>query len=192
MNAFRLFIEKYTPISDEDWAQVARCFESRIINKGELLLCEGQVCRHLYFLESGLLRYFITRDGTAFTKFFTIAPYCFTSQVSFTSGKPATETIEALETSVIWQSTLQQTNALFALNSWSTFVRKLIQEVQFFTEELLQDMQAETAEHRYEQLLLANSELLQRVPLMHLASFLGIAPQSLSRIRKKIGAKHRT
>jgi CRP-like cAMP-binding protein len=176
----------------DDWEQIAQCFEKRVIEKDEILLEEGKVCRHLYFLESGLLRYFINKDGNDITKFFTIAPYCFTSQVSFNNEKPATENIQAIEKSVIWQITVQQTNELFELKSWNTFARKIIQEVQFFTEEILEDLQTETAEYRYEKMLKNNPTLVQRIPLKHLASFLGIAPQSLSRIRKKIATKDRT
>ncbi len=192
LDTFRKFIENYTSLPMNDWEQIAQRFEKRVIEKDEILLEEGKICRHLYFLESGLLRYFINKDGNDITKFFTIAPYCFTSQVSFNTEKPATENIQAIEKSVVWQITLQQTNELFELKSWNTFARKIIQEVQFFTEEILEDIQTETAEYRYERMLKNNPTLVQRIPLKHLASFLGIAPQSLSRIRKKIATKDRT
>ena len=120
------------------------------------------------------------------TKFFTIAPYCFTSQVSFNQEKPATENIQAIEKSVVWQLTLQQSNTLFELKSWSTFARKILQEVQFFTEEILEEIQTETAEFRYKKMIENDPQLANRIPLKYLASYFGIAPQSLSRIRKKV------
>lgn len=192
MNSFRKFIENYTPISQSDWDTIAECLEIRGFSKNDFILKEGAICKHLYFLESGLLRYFINKDGNEITKFFTNAPYCFTSQMSFNNQKPATENIQAIEKSVVWQLTLDQSNALFELNSWSTFARKIIQEVQFFTEEILEEMQTETAESRYEKMLFNNAELTNRIPLQYLASFLGIAPQSLSRIRKKLIEKDKT
>ena len=192
LDALKQFIAHYTDLPAEQWQAIAVCFEKRLVPKGALLLAEGQVCRHLYFLESGLLRYFIVKEGNDITKYFTEAPYCFTSQLSFTSEKPAAENIEALETSMVWQITLAQANALLALPSWNTFVRKLIQEVQYYTEEILQEIQTETAENRYKNMLQQHPELLQRLPLKHLASYLGIAPQSLSRIRKKLMQADRT
>jgi CRP-like cAMP-binding protein len=186
VQSFRYFLENYTSLSDEDWILISNAFEKIIIDKDELLLEEGKICRHLYFLESGLLRYFILKDGNDITKFFTEAPYTFTSQVSFTAELPSKENIQALEKSVIWQTTLKQANDLLALKSWNTFIRKLIQEVQYFTEEILQDIQTETAENRYQKMLINNPNLIEKVPLKHLASYLGIAPQSLSRIRKRI------
>ncbi len=186
MDVFRQFIDNYTILSDKDWKQISVCFEKRIIEKDEILLQEGKICKHLYFIESGLLRYFINKDGNDITKFFTEAPYCFTSQVNFTAEKPATENIQAIEKSIVWQITLKQANELLELKSWNTFVRKLIQEVQSYTEEILQEIQTETAENRYKKMIETNPQSLQRVPLKYLASYFGIAPQSLSRIRKKI------
>jgi CRP-like cAMP-binding protein len=189
MDALKSFIEKYTVVPNSEWELIAPCFTKRTIAKDEILLAEGKICKHLYFIESGLLHFYITKEGNDITKFFTIAPYFFTSQASFNTEKPATENIQALEPSVIWQISFQQTNKLFALKSWNVFARKIIQEVQFFTEQILEEIKTETAEHRYEKMLLQNPSLLQRIPLKYLASFLGIAPQSLSRIRKKITAK---
>ena len=189
MRTLRQFIENYTTLSDKDWKQISVCFEKRVVEKDEILLQEGKICRHLYFIESGLLRYFINKEGNDITKFFTEAPYCFTSQVSFTAEKPATENIQAIEKSVVWQTTLKQANDLLELKSWNTFIRKLIQEVQYYTEEILQEIQTETAENRYLKMLEKQPQLVQRIPLKHLASYFGIAPQSLSRIRKKIVTK---
>lgn len=188
----RNYITKYTPFSDADWAAIASKFSKIELPSDALVLEEGKICRYLYFLECGLLRYYILKDGAEVTKYFTEAPYCFTSQVSFTAQVPARESIQALEPSEIWQITLDDTNALLNLPSWSTFVRKLIQEVQYYTEVILQELQTETAEQRYWRMLHEQDPLLQRVPLKYLASYLGIAPQSLSHIRRKIAEENRT
>jgi len=186
MHPFLQFIREYTPMSDVDWQQIEVCLQKRQLNEGDCILEEGKICRHVWFLESGFLRYFIHKDGNDITKFFTNPPYCFTSQRSFNTQMPATENIQALERSVVWQISREDANRLFELKSWATFVRLLVQEVQFFTEEILIDLQNETAENRYKQLINEGSPFLQKVPLKHLASYLGIAPQSLSRIRKKV------
>jgi CRP-like cAMP-binding protein len=186
LDTLKQFIEKYTTLPTDEWQQIAACFEKHVIKKNEIVLEAGDVCRHLYFVESGLLRFYIIKDGNDITKFFTEAPYLFTSQASFNSEKLATENIQAIEKCIVWQISYQQTNDLYRLKSWTDFARKIIQEVQFFTEEILEELQTETAEVRYEKMQKNNPVLLQRIPLKHLASYLGIAPQSLSRIRKKI------
>jgi CRP-like cAMP-binding protein len=191
-DSLRKFIEKYTSLPTDQWQQISECFELRIIEKDEIILKEGQVCRYLYFVESGLLRFYINKDGNDVTKFFTEAPYFFTSQASFNAQKPATENIQAIEKCIIWQISFTQSNELYKFNSWTNFARKIIQEVQFFTEEILEELQTETAELRYQKMLKNSAALTQRIPLKYLASYLGIAPQSLSRIRKKMATQKPT
>lgn len=189
MNTLKEYIQKYTKLTSEEWRAIADSLSCKTLQVEEILLREGSICRHLYFLESGLMRYFIVRDGKEVTKFFTEAPYCFTSQFSFTKELPANENIQAIEKSVVWQMSLQQANKLLEGNGWNTFVRKLVQEVQYYTESILLEIQTETAENRYAKMIRNNHTLLQRIPLKYLASYLGIAPQSLSRIRKNIMRK---
>ncbi|MBO0934465.1 Crp/Fnr family transcriptional regulator [Fibrella aquatilis] len=186
MHPFRQFIETYVPLPEADWARIEVCIDRHEVAKSTLILSEGTVCRHLYFLESGLLRFFILKDGEEVTKYFTDVPYVFTSQKSFTTQQPAKESIDTLEASVLWRMTYTDAFALLSLESWSTFIRLLIQEVQQYTEEILEALQTETAENRYRNLLSSQPALVRRVPLKHLASYLGIAQQSLSRIRRKI------
>ncbi len=192
MHPFRQYIERYTPLPEQEWQLIFPLLRYREIPAGYMLLEEGKRCTQLYFLETGLLRYFLWRDGKDITKFFTIAPYCFTSQRSFAQELPATENIESLADSNLWL--LDRTDAfqLLKYQGWSTFVRLLIQEVQFYTEQILEEVQQETAEQRYRKMLFEGDPLLQQVPLKHLASYFGIAPQSLSRIRKKIFQEVRT
>ncbi len=186
MHLFRQFIETYTPLAEAEWARVAAVLEPRTVPAGTRLIEAGRVCRHLFFLESGLLRFFVWKDGEDITKFFTEAPYAFTSQRSFAGQVPATETVETLEASTLWQLGQADAYALLAVPAWAAFVRGLTQQVQQYTEEILEDLQTETAESRYRALLRTRPQLVQRVPLRHLASYLGIAPQSLSRIRRKL------
>lgn len=184
MHPLRQFITSYTAINDADWSQIEPCLTRLETPKHTLILTQGTVCRYLYFLESGLLRFYVMKDGNEVTKFFTDVPYVFTSQKSFTSQQPARESIETLEDSMLWRMTYSDAFRLLEVASWNTFIRQLIQQVQTYTEEILEALQTETAENRYRAMLIHQRSLVQRVPLKHLASYLGIAQQSLSRIRK--------
>ena len=186
MNSLRKFIEMYTELSDSDWQIIQKAFEKRVFAKNEIILAEGSVCKYFYFLEEGLVRYYIYKDGVEITKFFTTALYCFTSKISFTTQKPAKESIQALEKSTVWQTSLIEANELLGLKSWSTFTRKFLHEVQNQIEEMLLEAMTETAEYRYKKLSEKYPSIISKIPLKHLSTFLGIAPQSLSRIRKKL------
>lgn len=191
MTPFLEFIQRYTTVSDDQWKIISAKLYPKKFESEQLVLREGEICRHLYFLQSGLLRFFVFKDGEEVTKFFTDAPYVFTSQVSFSKGHPSSENIQALEPCNTWRMDFKDAYDLLALPCWSEFIRKLVQEVQFYTEEILLEMQTVNAEDRYRKMLQENPEYIQRIPLKHLASYLGIQPQSLSRIRKQITSKHR-
>lgn len=186
MESIRLFINQYVNLPSKDWERISSCFTESLYSAETTLLEEGKICCYLYFLESGLLRYSFLYDGEEVTKFFTEPPYMFTSQQSFNFQVPAKESIVAVEDSVVWKMKREDAFDLLELKSWSEFVRLLVQEVQHLTEEIMAEQKVETAENRYRKMLSENSEIIQKVPLKHLASFLGIAPQSLSRIRKNI------
>ena len=185
MHPFRNYVSGYTTLTDAEWKKIESCLSKNEYNKGDILLESGKVCKKLYFVEEGFLRFFLRLDGENVSKFFTEAPYCFTSQRSFTNDIPSEDNIEALEDSIVWEMSKKDAFELLEMLSWSEFVRKLIQEVQFNTEKILEDAQNSTAEERYVKMIEDNSSILTRAPLKDIASYLGIAPQSLSRIRKK-------
>jgi len=189
MTALRKFIENYIKLPDNDWLIIQQAFERRDVAKNEIIVTEGQVCKYFCFLEEGLVRYFINRDGDEMTKYFTTAPYCFTSKNSFREQTPAQESIQALDDLVIWQTTLKQTNKLSELKSWNVFVSKFLHEVQDHLENDLIMVKTATAEQRYEKLREKYPVLIEKIPLKYLSEYLGIAPQSLSRIRKKLQLK---
>ncbi|MFZ5941337.1 MAG: Crp/Fnr family transcriptional regulator [Bacteroidota bacterium] len=185
MKAFRSYMENYTRVSDKEWEIIREHFSRREYARNEMILTEGSICRYFWFLEQGLVRFYIHRDGEELTRFFTAAPYCFTSKDSFRNRLPATENIQALEKTVVWQISLDDSNKLLAIKAWETFTRNFLHEVQSKMEELLLEMVTESVESRYLRLKEKYPELVAKIPLKHLSGFLGIAPQSLSRIRKK-------
>lgn len=183
--SFREFIEKYSEISDSDWEIIEELFTERVFEKNETILQEGSVCRYFYFLESGLIRFYNNIDGNDITKTFTIAPYCFTSKISFRKQTASVEGIQALERTVVWQISAENFKKLESLNSWNIFIKRLLNEIQEFSESFYLEIRTMTAQERYLKILEEYpEELVCKIPLKHLSSFLGIAPQSLSRIRK--------
>jgi len=183
---FRLFIEKYAPLTDAEWLEIEQLSEIRAFRKNDIILNEGQVCRYFYFLESGLVRIYNTVDGNDSTKTFTIAPYCFTSKRSFRTQSASTEGIQALDRTVVRQISFDHYLVLEHLPAWNLFMRKLLNEIQEYTDSFYLDIRTMTAEERYKKILMEYpDEIRNKIPLKHLSSFLGIEPQSLSRIRKK-------
>jgi CRP-like cAMP-binding protein len=186
--SFRAFVQQKVMLSEADWKRTAESLECLRVSAGTPLLREGEVCRHLFFLCTGLVRFFEwrERDGNDATKFFTTENYLFTSQQSFSTQTPARENIETLEECVLLRLSYDALQSLYDdVPAWNTFVRLLLQEVNVLTEEMLMDSLQRTAEERYGLLLTDEPEIALRAPLRHIASYLGITPESLSRIRRK-------
>lgn len=183
----REFIEKYIKLQDQEWNQIQLLFDIKEYKKNEFILEEGQICRYFYFLEQGLLRFYNTVDGNDITRTFTIAPYCFTSRESFRRQTASTEGIQALDKSVVWQIPFSHFNKLESVNAWNIFMRRLLNEIQEYSESYYLEIRTMTVEERYMKILsLYPDKILRKIPLKHLSTFLGVAPQSLSRIRKKL------
>ena len=187
MREFRKFIEKYTAIPDNEWDKISQAFTQRKFAKNEIILQEGKVCRYFYFLESGLLRYFYNVDGNDVVKTFTFPPFCFTSEASFINQRPANENIQTIEKSVVWQTNYEQYRKLEKLNSWSKFTNGLLNEFDKYSKLMIIQLKSQTPEERYFWLTQNYPQsLLQKIPQKYMASFLGIAPQSLCRIKNKL------
>ncbi len=189
---FKSYIKDRAPLQASDWERIQKVFQPRQLAAGEHILEEGQICHNLYFLDRGLLRYYNWIDGMDRTKFFTFQSQLFTSQGSFSDALPSTENIQAIETSQVLYTDRQTAQRLFKeIPAWATFVRSIIIDVQVWTSDLLLESLHQTAEQRYLNILQQKPEWIQRIPLKYLASYLGIAPESLSRIRRKLQTQQR-
>ena len=190
---FRQYIANHVSLSSSDWDRIRSVTESSQVAAQELILREGTVCRHLYFLDQGLLRFFQWIDGEDRTKFFTYEQQLFTAQQSFSTQQPARENIQALEDSALLLIPCEEVQRLRQeVPAWSAFTYRVMSQVNIWTDELLVASLNETAEQRYRRMLDEQPDRLQRIPLKHLASYLGIAPESLSRIRRKVAQRPRT
>lgn len=186
--ALLTFIRDYVTPSAGEASRVLAPWQSFEVAAEEVVHPRGKVCSRIYFLADGLLRYHTTdRDGAEVTKFFTEPPYVFTSLRSYNAAAPAGESISAVVPSRGLYLERAEAERLAELPVWNDFVRLLISEVQGFTEDILLEASTRTPEERYRATLESRPDLIRQLPLKHLASYLGVAPQSLSRIRRRIG-----
>ena len=188
LSAFQAFIAQKVFLTHHEWQKTAQSLEIKSLTANSLLLREGDICRHLYFANQGLLRFFVVNaDGRDTTKFFTPEHQLFTSQQSFSTQSPARENIEALEDTELLTISYPALQALYEdIPKWHKLIRRVLQEVNVMTERIYMESITITAEERYRRLLQDEPEIALRAPLKHIASYLGVTPESLSRIRKKL------
>ncbi len=106
-------LKAYSPLSSEALEALQNCFEEITLSKNEFLLREGQVCRHLYFLEKGALRGFYNLDGKEITHWFGFEKDFVTSFHSFITKEPAVENIQLIEGSILWSISKETLTDLF-------------------------------------------------------------------------------
>ena len=183
------FFSKHITFSDEEKRAIADLDIFSAVKKGTVLLKEGQGSNKSYFVLKGCLRIFYIIDGEEkTTSFYTemegISPHCVINQ------QPSEYYISCVEDSIIAVTSTDMETAMF-----EKFPR-LESLCRIFTEQLvakgqasLDEYKTSTPEQRYLNLLKTKPDLIQRVPQHQLASFLGITPQSLSRLRTRIVKK---
>lgn len=179
-------IKEYAPLSEEATDTLHNCFEQVVLSKNEYLLTEGKICRHLYFLQQGALRGFYHLDGKEITHWFGFEKDFVTSFHSFITQEPAVENIQLLEGSILWSISKETLTGLFnQYHEIERLVRIAYEKYYIRLEERYVNAQFKTASERYETLLLQTPHIIERVPLGHIASYLGISQETLSRIRSR-------
>lgn len=180
-------ITNYAPLSSEAKNILYDCFEKKILSKNEHLLTEGQVCRHLYFIEKGALRGYYNLDGKEITHWFGFENDFVTSFHSFITQAPAIENLQLLEGSILWCISKETLTGLFdKYHEIERLMRIAYEKYYIRLEERFVNAQFKTAKERYEDLLVQTPHILERVPLGCIASYLGISQETLSRIRSRL------
>lgn len=157
------------------------------MKKGDFLIKEGQVCRRLYFVEEGCLRGYYNKDGKEITHWFGFENDFVTSFYSFTTEKPAIENIQLLEDTKVQIITKTDMDRLCdEFTDISKLVRRSYENYYVRLEEKYVNNQFRQATDRYRDLIENRPHFIQRIPLRHIASFLGISQETLSRIRAEI------
>ncbi len=161
-------------------------WKEKSIKKGDLFLAEGQICKQVGFIVSGLMRYYINHDGEDKTYAFARENNFICNNESFIPQTPSTKIIQALEDCEILQISYEDLQLFYkSVKQAERFGRLVIEQVFIQTLQDLSSFYTDTPKLRYEKFIKEHPDLQQRISQYHIASFVGVKPQSLSRIRKK-------
>lgn len=183
--SMELFIKKQQeiyPVSSEGMEMLLRDMTEVECRKGEIIVSEGQRIRDAYFVKQGLVRAYVEREDKEVTLWFASVG----DMAVGGTGGILTMNVEALEDCVFLKIPQARLEDLYhhslELANWG---RKLLEKYLLEYEHYFTHYSWNDASEQYEMLLKADPELLQKVPLKYIASYLQITPQSLSRIRAK-------
>jgi CRP-like cAMP-binding protein len=182
------FFNRFFALDEKECEEVIRLFSQRNIRRKGYLLQEGDVCRHYYFIVSGCFKMFaVDPSGKEHNLQFSAENDWISDLHSFYAEEPSRLYIEALEPSTVLQ--IQHEDLLYLFINYHKFDRnfRIITERKYinFQNRILQNISS-TAEERYLSFVKQYPGLLNRVPNTQIASYLGITPEFLSKIRKKI------
>jgi len=179
-------LKKIDAFSDEEIDVLEGYMMSRFIRKGDHYLSLGQVSRHFAFIDSGLTMHYSLHDGVEIPCNFSSEGGWMGSLKSLTTGTPTEFAIKALEDTRLREISAENMQYLFLLSSrWLVFKNHLVENVFFNITEHNADLATLDAKERYYKFMREKPDLINRVPQYYIAAYLGITPQSLSRIRKE-------
>jgi CRP-like cAMP-binding protein len=187
-NSKTVLYKKIIDLTEISLSSLDKLFEiatQRQFTKGEFILKQGQICKTIVFVEKGYLRTFVDKDGTEINTNFTFEGNFTTNLKSLRSSSSSDTTIQAGETTTIYEFDRDKLIELYKVSpEIESFGRKLLEQLLIAQEEYTNLFKIYSPTKRYQYFQTNKPEILQRINLSQLASYLGIARETLSRIRK--------
>ncbi|RIV17788.1 Crp/Fnr family transcriptional regulator [Fibrisoma montanum] len=180
-------LERLLPLTREEFVYFVTLLTPRKLAKHEYFLRAGEVCTQIAFINQGCLRYYYLKDGDEFNGQFFFEGAWIGDYQSFLTGQPSIQYFDALEDAelLVMQHTDLQ-NLYAELPKFERFGRVLAENVVIGSQRRTASLLFDTPEERYLKLIKERPKVMERIPLHHIASYLGIKPESLSRIRKRL------
>jgi CRP-like cAMP-binding protein len=178
------YFKKFNTVPPEAEAAIASIYAIVNLEKNEELQPIGHTCKTIYFINKGLARIYYYKDGIDITESFAFENSIIARVESLFTGKPSRKAIQVLEDTEVVAINAGQLFKLYdRFPEIERLFRKIFEAAYVETVNRIEGMQFHTAEERYRALLNEAPNILMRVPLKYVASYLGITQVSLSRIR---------
>ena len=170
--------------SEDELELISSFFEFTELKKKDILLNEGEICQTIFLVESGVLRNYCNHNGTTINLSFTLENQFTTNLEAYINREPSKMIIDALQNSGVWVINSKLISRHYkSIPSVSAFIRRLAIRILLASEEHHNMLRLNSPADRYQFIQEKKPELLQKVSLTQLASYLGITRETLSRIR---------
>lgn len=174
--------------SDETLSLIFNHFRLKVAPKNEVLLPAGEICRHFYFVSKGCIRLFYTQpDGSEATRYFALENSFGTGLQSFLTQEGSLETAQVIEPSELLMIGREDFYHLYdTVPGWDMVYRYIIETAYIVNTRRIETFLCLDAADRYRWLLRTNPALVKRFSNKHIASYLGISQETLSRLKSRL------
>jgi len=188
LDNFKIQIRKVTDFSEDECSMFIHYLNRKTIKKGEYLLKENQVVNEIAFVAKGVLRlFYLSNEGKEINNHFFLENDYAVSYLDFLKNRSSRYFIQALEDCELLTFSAESLQIAYDKSkNWERFGRIIAESVFATATNRFESFLFLSAKERYLQMLKDYPSFIQRIPLYHLASYLGIERESLSRIRKEI------
>ncbi|MEO6820671.1 MAG: Crp/Fnr family transcriptional regulator [Ginsengibacter sp.] len=187
------YCKQTVPLSETELELIDNYFQIKYLSKKEFLLQDNKVCHFIAYIAEGSIRHFHVKDGLEKTCDISFDNSWVTDFQSFTSGTAGKMNLQAMEDTTVFIIHKEDLYNLYQeCNKYETFGRLMAEKVAQRATEIAMSLSSEKPEERFQNLLKNQPDLFQRIPQKYIANFLGISPESLSRIRKRILFKQKS
>ncbi|WP_262151427.1 Crp/Fnr family transcriptional regulator [Chryseobacterium foetidum] len=188
MDQFKIHLDKFITLSEEDFSSVMSFFKSIEVKKKQDLMTGGETCRSIYFVASGCLRkFFINSKGVEQTTEFAIENWWITDTFAFERQIKSDFTVQAVEKSLVLVLDYHSQQLLFEKHpQLERYFRMVYQRAYAASERRIRYLYEFSREELYQHFSTQYPWFIQRIPQYLIASFLGFTPEYLSEIRAKL------
>ena len=187
------YCQAVVPLNDAELELIDLYFEGKTLKKKDFLLQDNKVCDFIAFIEEGSIRHFHIKDGDEKTCDISFENAWVTDFQSFTHDMVGKMNLQAMEASSVLFIRKKNLYKLYKeCSKYETFGRIMAEQVAQKATEIAMSLSSEKPEERFQNLIAKQPDLFQRVPQKYIANFLGISPESLSRIRNRIFQKQKS
>lgn len=183
----RELARKYSTMTHDELDVLESIIQPVKYQKGQMILSEGQTCRHIYYIERGLIRQFYFKNGKEVTEHLGVDHSIFMCIESLFREEPTRLQVEALEPTLVYALPKDRLEAAAIRNvNIQMLYRKILEESLILSQVHADLVRFESAPNRYKRLCELSPQVVLRAPLTYIANYLQMTPETLSRIRSGV------
>ena len=191
---YELFFQKFNekvPLTAEEEAFIKQFLTPKKLRKKQYFLQEGEVCKYTAFVEKGALRaYVLDEKGDEHITAFALEGWSISDIASFLKGEPASLNIDALEDcELVLTTKAAHEELMLKMPKYETYMRIMVTNAYIALQKRITNMISLPLEERYKAFTQFHQNIFQRVPQHMIASFMGLSPETLSRVRSRLSTK---